>query len=110
MTITSKKLATTTAATFAAAFSSLYAAPELQADVVDISFDSFDRWSFLGLCNFASGSLAMIGAGPIYSFPPVQELRQAAGFSADVHYGVNLARVGSGAHSRLVIFRELIVS
>ena len=38
MTITKRAFATTTAATFAAAFTSLYAAPELQADILELTF------------------------------------------------------------------------
>ena len=38
MKLTNKKIATTSAATFAAAFTSLYAAPELQAQATDLFF------------------------------------------------------------------------
>ena len=93
MTITTKKLATTTAATFAAAFSSLYAAPGLQADVVDINFLPID-----GAATFqfqtVSGSFTTIGGGALFvlSATPGDPF---SGFSAG-SFGANLARVGSG--------------
>ena len=95
MTITSEKLATTTAATFAAAFSSLYAAPELQADVVDIVFDRFDSGATFQFQTIA-GSLSTIGAGPVFSFFPVPG-SDSSGFSAGADsLRANLARVGPG--------------
>ena len=56
MTITSKKLTTTTAATFAAALTSLYAAPELQAQAVDLTI--------LGGPVTGTGTFSFLTAGP----------------------------------------------
>ena len=93
MTITSKKLATTTAATFAAALTSLYAAPELQADVVDINFLNIDGGATFQF-QTTGGSFTTIGAGALFSIFGTPN-SPGSGFSAG-SFNANLARVGSG--------------
>ena len=90
MTITSKKLATT--ATFAAALTSLYAAPELQADVA-IDFLPGDEGIILQF-QTVDGSFSAIGEGSLFSLFATPS-SPTSGFSAG-SFGANLARVGLG--------------
>ena len=60
------KKITTAAATFGAALTSLYAAPELQADVNDLSFDP-STVAFGGMADAATVQLAT-DAGPVAAF------------------------------------------
>ena len=96
MTITSKKLTTTTAATFAAALTSLYAAPELQAQAVDLVImggpvTGTGTFSFITAgpdANSVGGSLFLLG--PNYGGANI--------FSAG-SFGAGLAVVGPGVLS-----------
>ena len=92
MTITTKKLTATTAATFAAAMTSLYAAPEVQAQALDLIIDggpsvagadaTFNFISTGSDSNSVGGDLFLLAA-------------TTTGFSGG-SFGGNLAFVGSG--------------
>ena len=88
MTIPTKKLATTTAATFAAAFTSIYAAPELQAQALElvpsastVTSNNSTSVGFLAPEGTAFSSMTFVGSAAIINFSTARNINTVTGLT-----------------------------